>query len=179
MQVSFIGILVCTGILLIGYYCRAPLIIGLIVSLAFGTTALVTLSSLGGSSPLIYTFFAALLVTAVAFRRRIWRHLGEVFGKIRPIWALCGLMLYAMVGAWLFPRFFAGDTSVFVQSTMRRGVSAGSACTRVGQYLTNRIFRFGGPHCHRPMRSASAQGSNGPNSARIPSAHAVSTAGWD
>ncbi|TIM30751.1 MAG: hypothetical protein E5Y63_09790 [Mesorhizobium sp.] len=144
MQISFIGLLVCTGILLLGCYFRAPLIIGLIVSLTFGATAVVTLGSLGGSSPLIFTFFAALLVTAVAFRRRIWRHLGDVFGEIRPIWALCGLMLYAMVGAWLFPRFFAGDTIVFVQSTMRRGVVEAPLAPVSGNISQTGYFVLGG-----------------------------------
>jgi hypothetical protein len=41
------------------------LIIGLIASQAFGATAVMTLTFLGGSSPLIYTMFAALLVTAL------------------------------------------------------------------------------------------------------------------
>ncbi|MEY9773579.1 hypothetical protein ABIA14_005920 [Sinorhizobium fredii] len=116
MQISFVGVIVCAGILLVGYYCRGPLIVGLIASLAFGATALMTLGSLGGSSPLIglvlfsdaainssssassncwisrsiYTFFAALLVIAVVIRPRIWRDLGNVFGKIRPLWVLCG-----------------------------------------------------------------------------------------
>lgn len=122
MQVSAIGLLVCAAILVTGYYCRSPLVIGLITSLAFGSTALMTLSSLGGSSPLIYTFFSALLIMAVAFRRRIWTDLGDVFGKIRPVWILVFLMLYAVIGAWLFPRLFSGQTSVFVQSKSRSGV---------------------------------------------------------
>ncbi len=122
MQVSFVGLLVCAGVLLTGYYSRSPLLIGLLASLAFGSTALMTLSSLGGSSPLIYTFFAALLVTAVAARRTIWLDLGDVLGKIRPVWVLVFLMLYAVVGAWLFPRLFAGQTSAFVQSKTRSGV---------------------------------------------------------
>jgi hypothetical protein len=122
MQVSVVGLLVCAAILAVAYYCRGSLIIGLMASLAFGSTALMTLTSLGGSSPLIYTFFAATLVTAVAVRRRIWRDIGAVFGSIRPIWVLGGVMLYAVVGAWLFPRLFAGQTTVFVQSKARKGV---------------------------------------------------------
>jgi hypothetical protein len=122
MQVSLVGLLVCAGVLLTGYYFRSTLLIGLLASLAFGSTAVMTLSSLGGSSPLIFTFFSALLVTAVAVRRTIWRDLGDVFGKIRPVWVLVSLMLYAAVGAWLFPRLFAGQTSAFVQSKSRSGV---------------------------------------------------------
>ncbi|MER8752179.1 hypothetical protein NKH57_23415 [Mesorhizobium sp. M1050] len=122
MQVSPVGLIVCAGVLLTAIYCRAPLIIGLLASLAFGSTALMTLSSLGGSSPLIYTFFGFLLLAGVAARRRIWQDLGDAFGKIRPIWVLVGLMFYAVAGAWLFPRLFAGQTSAFVQSKTRHGV---------------------------------------------------------
>ncbi len=144
MQISFVGLLICAGILVIGYYCHAPLIIGLIVSLAFGATAVMTLSAIGGSSPLIYTFFAALLITAVVSRRRMWRDLGHVFGKIRPVWVLTGLMLYAMVGAWLFPRFFAGQTSVFVQAAMRRGVIEAPLAPVSGNITQTGYFVLGG-----------------------------------
>jgi hypothetical protein len=116
------GLVVCMAVLLIGYFSRGLLIVSLIASLAFGSTAFATLTSLGGSTPLIYTFFAALLVTAVAARRRIWQELGSVFGSVRPIWMLACLMLYAIVGAWLLPRLFAGQISVFVQTKTRKGV---------------------------------------------------------
>jgi hypothetical protein len=122
MQISAVGLSICIGLLLAAYYCRGVLIIGLVASLAFGATALMTLSSLGSSSPLIYTFFAGILVVAVAARRRIWQELGNLFGSVSATWALVSLMAYAVVGAWLFPRFFAGQTSVFVQSKTRFGV---------------------------------------------------------
>ncbi|MDG4879443.1 GNVR domain-containing protein [Mesorhizobium sp. WSM4935] len=122
MELSPVGLIVCAAVLLTAIYYRAPLIVGLIASLAFGSTALMMLSSLGGSSPLIYTFFGALMLTGVAARRRIWQDLGNVFGKIRAIWVLSGLMFYAVAGAWLFPRLFAGQTSAFVQSKTRHGV---------------------------------------------------------
>ena len=99
MQMSLPGLLVAVAILVVAYYSRGMLIIGLIASQAFGATAVVTLTFLGGSSPLIYTLFAALLVTAVAARRRIWFDLGSVFGSIRPMWILTSLMAYAIIGA--------------------------------------------------------------------------------
>lgn len=144
MQISFIGLLICAGILLVGAFCRSPLIIGLIVSLAFGATAFVTLVAVGGSSPLIYTFFAALLITAVAARRRFPRELGNVFGKVRPLWVLCSLMAYSVAGAWLFPRLFAGQTSVFVQSATRRGVVEASLAPVSGNITQTGYFVLGG-----------------------------------
>ncbi|MDE4603954.1 hypothetical protein GOA59_29815 [Sinorhizobium meliloti] len=144
MQISFIGLLVCVGILLVGYYCRGPLIVGLLASLAFGATSLMTLSWLGGSSPLIYTFFVALVVTAIGARRRVWRDLGNVFGKIRTLWILSCLMIYTAVGAWLFPRLFAGQTSVFVQSGTRRGIVEASLAPVSGNITQTGYLVLGG-----------------------------------
>ncbi len=145
MQISLAGLIVCAGILLVGYLCRATLIVGLVASLAFGSTAVMILSSLGGSSPLIYTFFAALLVGTVALRRRIWRDLGDVFGKIRPVWILSSLMVYALIGSWLFPRLFQGQTSAFVQSKSGRGAVVEASLAPVSGNITQTgYFILGG-----------------------------------
>ncbi|PSJ58541.1 hypothetical protein [Pseudaminobacter soli (ex Li et al. 2025)] len=122
MQFSIIGLIVCFAVLTAGFLARGALIVSLIASLAFGATAVVAISSLGGSSPLIYTYFAILLIVSVAARRLIWREIGTVFGQVRPLWVLCCLMVYAVVGCWLLPRLFAGQTTVFVQSQLRQGV---------------------------------------------------------
>ncbi len=122
LQVSFAGMAVCAAVLILGYCCRGTLIVGLLASLAFGSTALVTLSSLGGSSPLIFTVFAALLVLSLTARRRIWHDLGHVFGKARPIWVLFCLLIYTVAGAWFLPRLFAGKTTAFTQSALYRGI---------------------------------------------------------
>ena len=144
MQMSLPGLLVAVAILVVAYYSRGMLIIGLIASQAFGATAVVTLTFLGGSSPLIYTLFAALLVTAVAARRRIWFDLGSVFGSIRPMWILTSLMAYAIIGAWLFPRFFAGQTAVFVQSKIRGAVVEASLAPVSGNISQTGYFILGG-----------------------------------
>ncbi|WP_244620097.1 hypothetical protein [Mesorhizobium sp. NFR06] len=99
-----------------------PVDIGLLASLAFGSTSFMTLTSLGGSTPLIYTFFAGLLVTAVTAECRFWVELGSTFGSIRLIWILAALIVYAVIGSWLLPRFFAGQTVVFVQAKTRGAV---------------------------------------------------------
>ncbi len=122
MQASIAGFIVCLAVLATGFVWRAPLFLGLFISLAFASTALVTLSSLGGSSPLIYTVFAALLVAATTLRRRFLQEFGTVFGSVRTMWLLVALMLYAAVSAFLFPRLFAGQTTSFVQSPQRFGV---------------------------------------------------------
>ncbi|WP_095080685.1 hypothetical protein [Mesorhizobium sophorae] len=144
MQVSLVGLLVCAAILAVARYSRGMLIIGLIASQAFGATAIVTLTFLGGSSPLIYTMFAALLVMAVTVRRRIWFDLGSVFGSIRPVWVLTSLMAYAIIGAWLFPRFFAGQTAVFVQSKTRGAVVEASLAPVSANTSQTGYFILGG-----------------------------------
>lgn len=144
MQVSLPGLLVCLAILIIARYCRGMLIVGLIASQAFGATAVMTLAFLGGSSPLIYTMFEALLVAAVVARRRIWLDLGSVFASIRPVWILASLMVYAIVGAWLFPRFFAGQTAVFVQSKIRGTVVEASLSPVSGNISQTSYFLLGG-----------------------------------
>lgn len=144
MQVSLPGLLVCVAILAIAYYARGMLLIGLVMSQAFGATSAVTLTFLGGSSPLIYTMFEALLVAAVAARRRIWLDLGSVFGGIRTTWILASLMVYAIIGAWLFPRFFAGQTVVFVQSKIRGTVVEASLAPVSGNISQTGYFILGG-----------------------------------
>ncbi|WP_099864364.1 O-antigen ligase family protein [Pararhizobium haloflavum] len=122
MQISIMGFVVCALLLTAGYYMRGPVIIAMIAALAFGSTSLMTLTSLGGSSPLIYTMFAALFVGTMVIRRHLWSELGTAFATIRVNWLIVGLVAYAIIGAWLFPRFFLGQTSVFVQSSSRYGV---------------------------------------------------------
>lgn len=144
MEISPVGLLVCAALLVVGWYMRAPLIVGLLASMAFGSTSLVTLTALGGSSPLIYTFFAGLLVAAVALRKRFLRELSQVIGTIRPLWILFFLMVYAVVGAWLFPRLFVGQATVFVQPKSRFGVVEAPLAPVSGNISQTGYFILGG-----------------------------------
>src|SRR5699024_6535747 len=117
---------------------------GLFASLAFGATAAMTLPALGGSSPLNYTLFAGSLVAAVAARRRIWFDLCSVFGSIRSIWVLTRLMAYAIVGAWLVPRLFTGQTAVFVVSPGGLGITEPSLAPVSGNISQTGYFILGG-----------------------------------
>ena len=114
------GFLVCGVLLAVGHRLRGALVIGLIASFAFGSTAIATLSAVGGATPLIYTFFCGALVLAAAARRTIRRDLGIVFGQVRAVWVLCLLAAWVTVGAVLLPRLFLGRTTVFV--TTREGI---------------------------------------------------------
>ncbi len=108
------GLLVAALLLLIGFAMGAPLIVGLLASLPFGATAFATLTALGGSSPLIYTLFSIAVILAVFTRKDAMRRLGMVFAKYPVAWLVLALIVYTIVSALLFPRFFAGRTTAFV-----------------------------------------------------------------
>jgi hypothetical protein len=78
MQASLAGFAICAGLLLIGYL-HAMLIVALMRSFAFGSMALTTLTTLGGSSPLPSTFFAFILLMFVFARRTTLSELAVVF----------------------------------------------------------------------------------------------------
>ncbi len=123
MQVSPIGALVCVGLLLLGVILRAPSTVPLFASLVFGATAIINLPSLGGSSPLIYTFFIGITLLSVAAKRSFFADVGLVFARYPAAFVICGLVAYAVVGAYLLPRLFEGETNALV--TMRGSGGAG------------------------------------------------------
>lgn len=111
---SLEGLGVAACLFLIGYLLGSPFIIGLFASLPFGSTAFATLTALGGSSPLIYTLFAAGFTVSVALRRHVLRALGIIFTHQISAWIVLLLTGYAAASAMLFPRLFAGQTTAFV-----------------------------------------------------------------
>ncbi len=112
----------CLAIVAFVRFMRWSMVVAFMASLAFGATAIATLSSLGGSSPQIYTVFAAVLLMTATARKNIWRELAAVFSRIGAASVVVVLMFHALIGAVLFPRLFAGQTSVFVASRTSRGV---------------------------------------------------------
>ena len=114
MDISVIGLTVWASIWLLGCVLGSGLVIGLIASVAFGSTAVVTLSALGGSSPLIYMLFALLLVGSAAFDRDFISGLTRALRRDWVGWVVGVLMVYAAAGAYIMPRLFAGATNAFV-----------------------------------------------------------------
>src|SRR5262245_24149319 len=114
MQVSLAGIVVCAGLLLIGWCLRAPLMVALLASFAFGSTAVVSLAALGGSSPLIFTVLALVLLLSIFVRKATFNDLVVVFMEQRAAWIVFGLTFYVCLSAVLLPRLFAGQTAAFV-----------------------------------------------------------------
>lgn len=111
MAISLAGLGVCVGILILGFFMRQPLIGGLFLSLPFGSTAIATV---GGSSPLVFALFAALLVGATGLRRSVTEEIIQIFRQTRDAAALAALVFFAIASAILFPRLFMGQTSVHV-----------------------------------------------------------------
>jgi hypothetical protein len=116
VQVSVAGVLVCAALLLIGRQLGSTILIALFGSLAFGSTSIATLSALGGASPPIYTIFVLLLIVSLFLRRTFFADLAATFRDNTTMWVLSALAVYAVAGAVIFPRLFAGSTSVFVTS---------------------------------------------------------------
>ena len=121
MNVSPVGLTICALLFFAGRLAGGSVLAALIASSAFGATAFVTFGA-RGSSPLIYAFFVILLVASVALRRRLLQDIGAIFSLSYATWTVCTLMVYALVGTLLFPRLFAGQTSVFVASRSNKGV---------------------------------------------------------
>jgi hypothetical protein len=114
MEISIAGVLVCSAILLMSRFSAHPSIFALISSLAFGSTAIVILSALGGASPIMYVVFLCALLAGVALRRNAIQDLSALFARQPTAWVVLFLILYVTAGAILLPRLFAGATTVFV-----------------------------------------------------------------
>ena len=101
MQVSLAGFAVCAGLLLVGYCLRATLIVALMGSFAFGSTAIGTLAALGGSSPLVFTLIAFILLLFVLMHRATLSELALVFTEYRAAWIALGPSMQAVHAATL------------------------------------------------------------------------------
>lgn len=111
MMPSLAGAAVAAALMLLGLRLGSPLVVALLASLAFGATAIV---SLGGSSPLIFTVFALLILAATAARQHV---LGALLDTLKRHWlpsVLLGFLVYAVIGSFLLPRLFFSATTAFV-----------------------------------------------------------------
>ena len=114
MEFSLAGILVCLALLTFGLYVGSPITFALFASLPFGATAIVTLTRLGGSSPLIYTVFGLMLIAFAATRPRVLDKVSILMERNWVPWLVLFLTIYVTAGAFIFPRLLMGETTVFV-----------------------------------------------------------------
>jgi transposase len=116
MEVAPVAILVGTGLFLLGYFLRAPIMVALFGSVTFGSLAIATLPAVGGAVVLLYVPLAGLFIASVMLQRSFWSDLARVFTVHWTPTLMVLLLAYAVVSAFIFPRLFAGQTTVFVPS---------------------------------------------------------------
>jgi hypothetical protein len=109
MAISVAGILVFGVIAIFGWALGSSLMVGLMTSLAFGSTAI---ADVGGSSPLLFTAFEILLVASLALRPSALRSLPTVMSQHWTSGVILALGIYVVGGAILIPRLFAGRVVV-------------------------------------------------------------------
>ncbi len=114
MHVAPIALAIMLMLLLLGYRLRAPITVALFASLPFASTAIVTLPALGGSSILLFTPLAGLLILTALARRNVMSDLGRLFSSHWVPAVVATLLAYAVAGALILPRLFAGQTTVFI-----------------------------------------------------------------
>lgn len=117
MQVSVASFVVLFGLLMLGRSLGSALIVGLVASCAFGSTAIATVTALGGSSPLLYNVFGAAIIISAIASRTAARDLAAVFNRTWVPWVVTGLILYACGSAVIMPRLFSDQTSTFSVSS--------------------------------------------------------------
>ncbi len=116
MQISVAGLAIVLALFLLGRLVGSTLIVAMMASLAFGSTAIATLSGLGGASPLVYVGFSALVCAGAIFEPAARRHALAGFQRTWEPWVVVALAVYACGSAFIMPRMFAGKTNVFVAS---------------------------------------------------------------
>ncbi|HEY9214841.1 MAG TPA: hypothetical protein VIQ29_18575 [Ancylobacter sp.] len=106
------GAIVCALLLFVSRTRGASLIVALVASVAFGSTAIASLGGLG--TPLIYTVFELGLIGSVILRRRFMDDIAAAFAAHWAAWIVLALLIYAAGTAIILPRLFAGMTGAFV-----------------------------------------------------------------
>jgi hypothetical protein len=92
----------------------ATLLVALVGSLAFGSTAIIILSSFGGASIQLFAPLAILFVLSTVFTRDFWTDLSRVFSLHWTPIIVVVLLVYVTLGFLFMPRLFAGTTTVFL-----------------------------------------------------------------
>src|SRR5215813_11198379 len=108
MSLSLEGTLVLIVLLLIGTLAGGSFVVALFISLAFGCTAVVSISAFGDASPLISTIIELLLLTSTVLRPGFFEALHVVLREHISAVAACLLAYYAVASAVIMPILFAG-----------------------------------------------------------------------
>jgi hypothetical protein len=114
MQIEPVAVALLAVLLLAGYLLRSTLTIALFASLPFGATAIATLTAMGGSSLLLFTPLAGLLIVSTLGRKTGMADLRRLLADQWVATLVAFLVVYVVAGALLLPSLFAGQTTVFV-----------------------------------------------------------------
>lgn len=118
---SVAGLVVSAVLLLIGMRLKATILVALLASLPFASTAFAELPALGGSTPLLYTLMSLLLIAATVRVRNVVGEIRDLFVRDTTAWIVTGLLIYVIASALLLPRIFEGETSAF--AVLRNGIT--------------------------------------------------------
>lgn len=113
MQFSLVGALICIMMILAARW-SGGLLAALIGSLTFGATSVVSLTALGGSSPLVFTMLQIILICSVVLKRSFVRDLWSAMSQQPVAWIVLIFMIYVIGGSFILPRLFFGQTTAFV-----------------------------------------------------------------
>jgi hypothetical protein len=119
MHIEPIAVALLSVLLLAGYLARSTVTVALFASLPFGATAIATLSAMGGSTLVLFTPLAALLVATTLLRRSALNNLRTILADQWVATLVAFLVVYVVAGALMLPRLFEGQTTVFVPGDNR------------------------------------------------------------
>ncbi len=114
MQIEPVAVALLSVLLLAGYFARSTVTVALFASLPFGATAIATLTAMGGSSLLLFTPLAGLLIVTTLGRKSALDGLRTILADQWVAALVSFLVIYVLAGALILPRLFEGQTTVFV-----------------------------------------------------------------
>lgn len=121
MTPSVAGLAVCVVLLIIGKRLKATVVVALLASLPFASTAFAELPAVGGSTPLVYTLMSILLIATTIRNRNFAGEVRNLFVRHMTAWIVLGLLIYVIASAILLPRIFEGETIAF--AVLRNGIT--------------------------------------------------------
>lgn len=119
MHIEPVAVALLSVLLLAGYLARSTITVALFASLPFGATAIATLTAMGGSSLMLFTPLAGLLIATTLLRRSALTNLRTVLADQWVATLVAFLVVYVVAGALMLPRLFEGQTTVFVPGDSR------------------------------------------------------------
>jgi hypothetical protein len=145
MELAPIALVICVGLLLVGYLLGSTTLVAFLSSLAFGATAIGYLPALGGASPLIYAPLACLFLVSVFRSANLRSDIAVFFTQHWMPAAAAFLLVYAIGSAIIMPRLLQNHVTVFVPSMgliLEKGLSPVPGNITQSCYLAIDVLTF-------------------------------------